>query len=116
MPQQEVHPVIWHKLGPVEQAVLEDFASRLLMGQRAYGPLTLFKKDWEKESYEELLDNSVYMTVEVLRRRVCGSDLTKTSKRSFIGWAGALIWGTCRTLLAGLSTRLSRGQTPRLER
>lgn len=56
----------WMKLGLRERLVLVHVAERLLMGQKAYGPLTKGKKNWRKEAAEEHLDATVYMAAELI--------------------------------------------------
>lgn len=61
----------WTQLGRDEREVLVEIASRLLMGQRTYGPFDIGRdtRDFLKESSEELFDNAVYMAAEVIRLR-----------------------------------------------
>lgn len=56
----------WVKLKDRERKVLVKVAERLLMGQKAYGPLTKGKKNWRKEAAEEHLDATVYMAAELI--------------------------------------------------
>jgi len=58
------------ELGRDELRVIADIASRLLMGQRQYGELDIDAdpRDWDREGYDEGLDQSVYLTVSLLRR------------------------------------------------
>ena len=44
-----------------ERRVLLDVANRLLMGQKAYGKLTIRKKRWLREALEEAMDGMVYL-------------------------------------------------------
>lgn len=55
--------VTFLQLRPRERRVLERIASRLLDGQKAYGPLSPGKKNWKKEAKEEAMDMSVYLSV-----------------------------------------------------
>lgn len=53
---------VWEKLGERERKITLTFMNRLWAGQRKYGPLTAFKKDWTYEAIEEALDASVYLS------------------------------------------------------
>lgn len=52
---------VWEDLGPRERKVLATIAVRLLAGQKAYGLLTVGKKDWRREAKEEAMDMCVYL-------------------------------------------------------
>lgn len=58
---------ILERLGPMERKVLLIYAQRLGAGQRKYGLLEAGKKDWNWEALEETLDQSVYITCELVK-------------------------------------------------
>jgi hypothetical protein len=57
-------------LGDDEVRVLVLVGRRLLMGQRSYGPLDVRgdARDWRAEAAEELLDATVYLARDAMRR------------------------------------------------
>jgi hypothetical protein len=57
-------------LGDDEVQVLVLVGRRLLMGQQSYGRLEVQgdARDWRAEAVEELLDATVYLTCEAMRR------------------------------------------------
>lgn len=66
--------LIAHYASSLEQAELDLvvwLCSRLLMGQRQYGPLenNLDKKEFAKESIEEGIDNIVYLVAQLMKFR-----------------------------------------------
>lgn len=77
MTDRELRETVWEpglrgsieKLGDLEVGVLYDVAERLAMGQRIYGRLTLHKKNWAKELYEEVLDGIVYAAMWLRSRK-----------------------------------------------
>lgn len=60
MTDLEYLKALYEQLGPRERAVTVHFMTRLLNGQKQYGRLTIGKKNWPKELFEELIDSSVY--------------------------------------------------------
>lgn len=63
--------VILDDLGDDEVRVLLAIARRLAMGRRQYGELALEtdRRDWRRETSEEVLDACVYMACALLTRR-----------------------------------------------
>lgn len=59
------------ELGEDELRVLVQIASRLRQGREEYGALSIASdpRDWMGEACAEYLDASVYLAVEMLRRR-----------------------------------------------
>lgn len=57
------------KLGARERLVVLHVAERLLLGQETYGLLTPKKKAWRKETSEELLDATVYLTCALIEEK-----------------------------------------------
>jgi hypothetical protein len=55
------------QMGNMELQAMRIFQQRILTGQKAFGVLTPNKKNWKEEMFEELVDSSVYGTVELLR-------------------------------------------------
>jgi len=57
-------------LGRDELKVVLLVARRLAAGRKAYGPLRIAgdTRDWRREASEELLDATVYLAADVLRR------------------------------------------------
>lgn len=60
----------WRQLAGDERAVLLALAKRLVAGRALYGQLELEhdQRDFLREASEELLDATVYLTIDVLRR------------------------------------------------
>jgi hypothetical protein len=52
---------LWEQLETRERHALLIISSRLLAGQKQYGPLSPGKKNWQKEAFEECCDLAVYM-------------------------------------------------------
>jgi len=57
---------IWEQLKDRERRALMLYASRLLRGQQMFGGVYKSKKDWRKETTEEGIDASVYLTFLML--------------------------------------------------
>lgn len=57
---------LWLDLGPRERTALMKIATRLFMGQKAYGELTYRKKNWAREAMEEAMDGCVYLAAALL--------------------------------------------------
>ncbi len=55
----------WRELGNREQELILSVAERLLMGQKAYGPIARKGRVWAKEAKEELLDAIVYVAADL---------------------------------------------------
>jgi hypothetical protein len=53
---------IWEELAPRERRALTLYARRISRGQQLFGKLTKDKKNWAKETVEEAIDASVYLT------------------------------------------------------
>jgi len=53
---------IWEQLAERERKVMLTYAYRLLAGQKKYGALIKFKKQWGYEAIQEAVDASVYLT------------------------------------------------------
>lgn len=70
--------VVWEKLGPMERAILNTLAYRILKGQRDYGQLHEKKKDWTWEAAEEGLDQAVYLSCALVAA-------TEEAKRRYFG-------------------------------
>lgn len=54
----------WRELGPNGRLVLYALAERLALGHRQYGDFPA--RPWTKEAAEEALDQTVYLTAELL--------------------------------------------------
>ena len=66
-------------MGTVERELWIELGARILQGQEQYGKLSINKKNWPQELYEELLDSSFYAMMELIRLRRHGRK-TKTRK------------------------------------
>ena len=57
---------VWKDLEPRERRAVLLYASRVLQGQKLFGPVFKNKKNWAKEALEEGIDASVYLTFKAL--------------------------------------------------